>query len=90
MKERGKLTPEEAIKYFERHLELYCVEGVSREAEKMAIKALKPRTGHWIMHDRHRECSECGVWLLKDMPRNSYCPNCGCRMESEVQDADND
>lgn len=41
--------------------------------------------GHWIMHDRHRECSKCGVWLLKDMPRNSYCPNCGARMESEVE-----
>lgn len=49
-----------------------------------AIEALKPETGHWIMHQDHRECSECGVYLLKDMPRNSYCPNCGTRMtESE-------
>ncbi len=62
------------------------------DVTEIIIKALEqePKTGHWIMHDRHRECSECGVWLLKDMPRNSYCPNCGCRMESEVQDADND
>lgn len=44
----------------------------------------QPETGHWIIHQDHRECSKCGVYLLKDMPRNSYCPNCGTRMtESE-------
>ena len=31
---------EEAIKYFKRHLDLYCVDGISREAEEMAIQAL--------------------------------------------------
>ena len=45
-----------------------------------AIEALKPETGHWIMHQDHRECSKCGIYFLKDMPRNSYCPNCGTRM----------
>ena len=34
------MTREEAIKYFKRHLDLYCVDGISREAEEMAIKAL--------------------------------------------------
>ena len=33
--------------------------------------------GKWIMHENHRECSECKTWFLKDMPRNSFCPNCG-------------
>lgn len=35
------MTREEAIAYFKRHLDLYCVEGISREAEEMAIKALE-------------------------------------------------
>lgn len=35
------MTREEAIKYFKRHLDLYCVDGISREAEEMAIQALK-------------------------------------------------
>lgn len=34
------MTNEEAIKYFKRHLDLYCVDGISREAEEMAIQAL--------------------------------------------------
>ena len=36
-------------------------------------------TGHWIMHQDHRECSQCGIYFLKDMPRNSYCANCGAK-----------
>lgn len=47
------------------------------------------KTGRWIMHIdcprgtgcNYRECSCCKVWLKYDMPRNSYCPNCGARME---------
>jgi len=35
------MTREEAVKYFKRHIDLYCVEGVCREAEEMAIKALE-------------------------------------------------
>ena len=40
------------------------------------------KTGHWIEHKHgaieHIECSECGIWFLKaDLPRKSYCPNCG-------------
>ena len=34
------MTREEAIKYFKQHLDLYCVDGISREAEEMAIQAL--------------------------------------------------
>lgn len=36
-----EMTREEAIKYFEHHMEFYCVTGVCKEAEEMAIKALK-------------------------------------------------
>ena len=35
------MTREEAIAYFKRHIELYCVTGICREAEEMAIKALE-------------------------------------------------
>lgn len=40
------------------------------------------KKGHWIEHKHggieHIECSECGIWFLKaDLPRKSYCPNCG-------------
>lgn len=56
-----------------------------KEIERLPSVQPKSNTGHWIMHDNHRECSKCGVWLIKDMPRNSYCPNCGARMESEVE-----
>ena len=35
------MTREEAIEYFKRHIDLYCVEGICREAEEMAIKALE-------------------------------------------------
>jgi hypothetical protein len=35
------MTGEEAIAYFKRHIDLYCVDGISREAEEMAIKALE-------------------------------------------------
>ena len=35
------MTNEEAIAYFKRHIDLYCVTGICREAEEMAIKALE-------------------------------------------------
>ena len=35
------MTREEAVAYFKRHIDLYCVEGICREAEDMAIKALE-------------------------------------------------
>lgn len=61
------------------------------DALDVAIKALEqePKTAHWIRHETdygnglkipHRECSECRVWLEWDLPRNSFCPNCGANM----------
>ena len=35
------MTREEAIAYFKRHIDLYCVTGICREAEEIAIKALE-------------------------------------------------
>ena len=46
------------------------------------------QTGHWIEHEHngilHIECSECSSWFLRaHLLRNSYCPNCGVRMENK-------
>lgn len=40
------MTREEAIAYFKRHIDLYCVTGICREAEEMAIQALEQT--QWI------------------------------------------
>lgn len=45
------MTREEAIKYFKRHLDLYCVDGISREAEEMAIQALSQEPTDAISRD---------------------------------------
>ena len=47
------------------------------------------RKGHWIEHENPKnvfsiECSECGCWFLHEhLVRNSFCPNCGTRMDGE-------
>lgn len=48
-------------------------------------KADEPQTGHWITHESpkgvySRECSVCKSRMPFNIPRNSYCPNCGTRM----------
>ena len=44
----------------------------------------------WILRktdcNRYRECSACNVWLLWNMPRNSYCPNCGAKMDGKGEE----
>jgi len=35
------MTRDEAVRYFKRHIDLYCVEGICREAEEMAIEVLE-------------------------------------------------
>ncbi len=66
-----------------------------KSQEENAIKELQqvysvkpqPKTGHWIDHQEDRwiyaKCSECGS--VRNTQTN-YCPNCGARMESEVED----
>ena len=53
-----------------------------------------PKMGHWVVVDDKYgdnsicECSECKgrVWMNKSVDQKwNYCPNCGLRMESEVQ-----
>lgn len=49
------------------------------------------KVGKWIFHEKSistgfkdlRECSCCRCYFRWEMPRNSYCPNCGAEMENE-------
>ena len=56
------------------------------QAKEMAIKALEqePKTGHWIDDCGGVKCSCCGYCIDDDYYAKTYCPNCGCRIESEV------
>lgn len=50
----------------------------------------KPKTGYWIEHEHngivHIECSRCSTWFLRaHLIRNSFCPNCGAKMQ-EVEE----
>jgi NADH pyrophosphatase NudC (nudix superfamily) len=65
------------------------------KAFEMAIEALEQepcdKKGKWVFHEKSvstgfkdlRECSYCHCYFRWEMPRNSYCPNCGAKMESE-------
>lgn len=51
------------------------------------LKALEPKTGHWIEVDRNRyscsNCSHCFSIVPEDNSIKEYkvCPNCGAKME---------
>ena len=87
------MTREEAIKYL-KEMKDECNDTIHKvryvtqeEALEMAIKALEPKTGHWIALENRFElgdrvkCSECGqVFVVGDDVSRHYCPNCGARM----------
>lgn len=69
-----------------------CVE-CRREVADMAIEALQEKkTGKWI-HKREYDlypydiltCSACGETDARMYRSDSYCPNCGARMECEEE-----
>lgn len=64
----------------------YAITDAIIETAKMLAPS---KTGHWIDHYHegihHIECSECSTWFLRsNLVRNSFCPNCGAKMGSEV------
>ncbi len=87
------MTREKAISTIE-NAKNFAYDDVYEEAFDMAINALKEqRKGHWVKHDTYYDCSLCGcvapctefadsyLWKL-----SNFCPDCGCRMESEVEE----
>ena len=49
------------------------------------------RHGHWTDRENkgihYLECSNCGCWYLTShLTRNSYCPNCGAKMDGKGQE----
>lgn len=56
-----------------------------------SVNPQEPPTGHWIKSNIPNEehvCSECGgaCWYYDyqaNVAKSRFCPNCGCRMESE-------
>jgi hypothetical protein len=49
-----------------------------------SVNLQEPKTGHWIDDCGGVKCSCCGYCIDDDYYAKTYCPNCGCRMESEV------
>lgn len=72
------MTRDEAVRYFKRHIDLYCVEGICREAEEMAIEALNHHETVTEFADRCRECGAKYGKLLKQEP----CEDCISRRDA--------
>lgn len=80
------MTREEAAKRIKMILE-ECNE------DEVAMCYVTPlqKTGQWVFVDKaheHAYCSECGygnVDLFNGRPHN-YCPNCGAKMDEEIDD----
>lgn len=81
----GKICPD-AYTEVAYHCNNY--EHTATEERKLNELGLIPRyKGHWIIYKslstKLRHCSVCRVSLPYDMPRNSYCPNCGADMRGD-------
>ncbi len=54
---------------------------IADRAEKLEQE---PKTGHWINTGSGQECSKCHEIQYGYDNHRFYCPNCGAKMESEV------
>ena len=78
------MTREEAIAYFEARGNYNPHDGTNREAEKMALTALRPVSREWV-EKMWRGCKECHnqanwpSWIEKGFV---YCPKCGTPLAS--------
>lgn len=82
---------ETCVKLYTKKQDIYIVEAVL-----ITVSILKKRKkkGEWIEHERTDlgevlnhciECSNCHIWFSKDkLIRNSYCPNCGAIMNTNL------
>lgn len=69
------------------HREVCCDEGMGEEALKFCAHLLEERPkGKWLSStdNWYHTCSECKREILKDSANDSFCPNCGADMRSDV------
>lgn len=72
-----------AIRFWEMRDDIRALPSATPQPGTEGAKDEKVRC--WIEHNGalgipHIECPECGCWFLRrDLPHNSYCPNCGSR-----------
>ena len=71
-------------------LEIRAKDSTTLEYEWLDYPSERER-GEWIRHENppgvfSRECSNCMCWFPWDMPRNSFCPNCGADMRPKDGD----
>lgn len=63
---------------------------LKNEIEQLPPVTPQPKIGRWIEHIHNGmhyiECPKCSSWFLRMyLTRNSYCPNCGAKMQ-EVEE----
>ena len=80
------MTSEDAIKILQDKAETaqFTANYIELEALELAINALEERPkGKWLSSTDHwyHTCSECKREILKNGAYESFCPNCGARME---------
>lgn len=75
--QKPEIVPIAEIKYDEDKLK----ELVSKCVLTLTLQ--EPKAGHWI----GCKCNKCG-YGVQPWNTTNYCPNCGAKMESEVQDED--
>ena len=82
-------TKEDGIKYLNINVSDSEVERnpdiVRLCADAGILEYVKSKTGHWIKEPMDLvRCSKCGHKGVRRLA-NNYCPNCGAKMEEELQ-----
>ena len=92
------MTRKKAIAYFEARGNYNPHDGTNREAEKMAITALRGPTREMVERMRgkwepfggkyisRKKCSRCGWDGQEHIKFYSWCPHCGAPMTDEAVD----
>ena len=80
---KGERIPDYDCDNFPVQIDIKTVKEILRDLPSVQPQ---PKTGHWIEHIHNGmhyiECSKCSSWFLRMyLTRNSYCPNCGAKME---------